>query len=153
MDAREIMQIDLNNGEVDLYGWERKKSEKVADYFIKAISSGSNIPPVPVLKISNTEYWLVTSDGGHNRSIAHYRANCPLSVQIMQPNDLWCRITLDSGEQGVGTLTIEKEAKAIYPHKKIHIKDIEVVPEDQLDDSLETLEERLLLSKYKKYHQ
>ena len=46
----DIVYLDLNS--VDLFGWERKKSDLVIDSIVRGIEAGDEFPAVPVMVIS-----------------------------------------------------------------------------------------------------
>jgi len=88
----EILTVDLES--TRLFGWEKRKSDKVIDALIKAIERGADIPPVRVYaerddlflaaSIHPSNEGSLSPDGGHHRAIAHYIAGAPLPVKILQ---------------------------------------------------------------------
>lgn len=102
MNLGNIIYLDLNK--VDLYGWEREKSDLVIDSIVRGIEAGDDFPAVPVMMINEGKYQLDDIilkyhhsftgtfnpvDGGHRRALGHYIANQPLK----------CRITCIGAEQ------------------------------------------------------
>ncbi len=80
-----MKEIYLDLQEVDLYGWERYKSQTLVDSLLRGIAMGDVFPPVPV--VQNDGFYSLDSfahdarfsqsdirEGGHTRAIAHYLA-------------------------------------------------------------------------------
>jgi len=89
----------LNLNQVQLFGFESKKSDKIIDSMVRGIEAGDEFPAVPVKQFDDISFTLsrfpaeehaYITDGGHNRAIAHYIANKPLKVIILDTtNHLW----------------------------------------------------------------
>jgi hypothetical protein len=91
-----------------LYGWERKKSDRVVDSIIKGIEKNVKFPPLYVVKASDKIYKLSTvivdynqyympnnqkvivCDGGHHRAVGHYITSKPLKVMVLDGEDKTC---------------------------------------------------------------
>jgi len=85
----DIIFLDLN--EVNLWGFEDKKSEKVIESIVLGIEAEDDFPAVQVYRLDDTNYQLTYFedptnsnfvDGGHNRAVAHYIANKPLKCRL-----------------------------------------------------------------------
>ena len=92
----DIIFLDLDK--VNLFGWEKYKSDKVVFYVAERALLGDDFPPVPVVKIDKETYQLDFSsrriydseilgeilirDGGHKRAVGHYLAGLPLKCSI-----------------------------------------------------------------------
>ena len=81
--------LDLNK--VNLYGWEKKKSDLVIDSIVRGIEADDNFEdPVLVYRIDENTYQLTLEenyygeiDCGHRRAVGHYIANKPLKCVIV----------------------------------------------------------------------
>lgn len=84
--------LDLHS--VELYGWEREKSLRRVQAYLRALQSGSVFAPLKIWRIRDERFHLdkesldaenpALKDGGHHRALAHYLAKIPLSAIITQ---------------------------------------------------------------------
>jgi len=94
-----ITEIDL--GKVRIYCFERFRNAFVVANMIRGIENGDIFPPVPILGDVQGEYQLIngctsrrenpkylTREGGHHRTLAHYKTNKPLTVEVFSLDEL-----------------------------------------------------------------
>lgn len=84
----------LDLSKVELFCWEREKSDLVINSILEGIKCGDDFPPVFVVRFKgvyfldnrtrNTEASGVYLDGGHNRAIGHFIAGAPLKCLVRE---------------------------------------------------------------------
>jgi hypothetical protein len=80
--ADEIIYLDLEN--IELYGYEREKSDLCIDAIIRGVESGDDFEAVDVFKVDENRYDLIFQ--GHHRAVGHYLANKPLKCVLRSEN-------------------------------------------------------------------
>jgi hypothetical protein len=86
VEAESITTIDLRK--VKLFGYEYVDPYVTASHMTSIKNGDDDYDPVLVDKINDDLYVLIPPDGGHHRSVAHYRMNKPLKIKIVDPNDI-----------------------------------------------------------------
>ena len=85
-----MVEVYLDLHEVDLYGWEKRKSAEKIKEMLEGIANGSVFPAVPVFETTfgvllldpKVKFQNGFLDGGHHRAVAHYIAQVPLRCDI-----------------------------------------------------------------------
>src|SRR3989344_8953182 len=89
-----MRKVLLDLHKIELYGWEKEKSLRRVQAYLRVLQSGSVFAPLKIWRILDGRFHLdkesldaenpALKDGGHHRALAHYLAKIPLSAIITQ---------------------------------------------------------------------